>query len=136
MPPLSALLHGLLRFAALRLALMLGGVLVPREARLRGRIAALPEGHRRRLGLLRELAKLDQVRDLLTDPAFLADAGARGKAAEVARCVGDAGRRALPRRIGLLMWHCRGARRIARRVALAAQSVMAGRCRGCTAVAC
>lgn len=136
MPPLPALLHSLLRFAALRLALLLGGVLVLRERRLRARLAALPVGHRRRAGMLRELAKLIQVRDALPDPAFFADARTLGKAAEVARCVSDAGRRALARRFGLLMWRNRGARRIARRTALAAASVLAGRCRGFPAVAC
>ncbi len=136
MPPLPALLHSLLRFAALRLALLLGGVLVQRERRLRARLAALPERHRRRAGLLRELAKLTRARDALTDWAFFVDAGTRGKAAEVARCVNDAGRRALARRFGLLMWRNRGARRIARRAALAAVALLAERCTGFPAVAC
>lgn len=135
MPPLPSLLHSLLRVVALRLALLLGAVLVPRENRLRARLMALPEGHRRRAGILRELAKLIQARDALADPDFTTDARTRGKAAEVARCLTDAGRRALPRRIGLLIGHHRGARRIAPRRALAATAAPSARCRLCPAVA-
>lgn len=104
MSPVSAILLTLLRHVALRLALMLGGVLALREARMRARLAGMPAGHRHRARLLRELAKMGRVRVLLADPEFLADVRTIGKAAEVARCVADAGRRAVARR---MLWPAR-----------------------------
>ena len=132
--PLS-LLHGLV----LRLAVMLGGMMGVRclvlEGRMRARVAAMPDGARR-ARCERALAHMVRVREVLADPGFFEDARTLGKAAEVARCMGDAGRRALARRFGLLMWRNRGARRIARRAALAAVALLAERCTGFPAVAC
>ncbi len=126
MSPASAILLTLLRHVALLLALMLGGVVELREARMRARLAGMAVGHRHRARLLRELAKMGRVRALLADPAFHEDARTIGKAAEVARCVGDAGRRALARRY---TWPTRVRR--ARAFLLAAESCAEeGRCTG------
>lgn len=128
--PRGLVLRGMALWGAvLGLAMLLGAALAPREALLRLRLAMLPWGHRRRQRLERELAKLARVRALLEDPAFWADARTIGKAAEVARCAGDAGRRALARRWGLLGTRGRGMRPVAR-AATAADRVAGGRCSG------
>ena len=126
-PPLS-LLHGLV----LRLAVMLGGMMGVRflvmEGRMRARLAAMPGGARRARGL-RALAEIVRVRQVLADPGFFDDARTLGKAAEVARCMADAGRRALARRFGLMWSRGRGMRAIAR-AASPVDAVMGGRCTG------
>ncbi len=138
MPPLPfhpiSLLHGFV----LRLAVMLGGSLVVwclvREGWMRARVAGMPVG-RRRARSERALAVMVRVREALAAPGFLDDARTLGKAAEVARCVGDAGRRSPERRFGLLFSRGRGMRAIARG-AVPAEGVMAGRCRCGHGVAC
>ena len=135
MSPFPALLQSLLRHVALRLALLLGGVLAVRERRMHARLAAMKVGHRHRARLLRDLAALTRVRAVLEDPEFAADARTIGKAAEVARCVSDAGRRAVERRFGLMFSRGRGMRCVARLVALAAERVMGARCTGFRCVA-
>ncbi len=131
--PLSVLLHSMLRWPVmgalvLRVAAMLGGVLAAREAWLRVRLAATPEGHRHRAMRLRGLARLVRVRAALADAAFWEDPRTLGKAAEVARCARDAGRRAMARVLGLLFARGRGMRPAATPV-VAAPS-WEGRCSG------
>ncbi len=135
MPPVPAILHTLLRHIALRLALLLGGLLAVREGWMQARLAAMPEGHRHRARLMRELAFMAQVRAALADPEFREDPCTIGKAAEVARCVNDAGRRAVARLFGLMFSRGRGMRRVARGAAPAADRAMAARCTGFTSVA-
>ncbi|MCX7383433.1 MAG: hypothetical protein NT133_18915 [Alphaproteobacteria bacterium] len=135
MPPVPAILHRMLRHIALRLALLLGGVLAVREGRMRARLAAMPVGHRHRARLMRDLASMARVRAALADPEFREDPRTIGKAAEVGRCVNDAGRRAVARRFGLMFSRGRGMRRIARGVALAADPVAMARCTGFRSVA-
>lgn len=111
-PPLHRLLHGLV----LRLALVLGGVLAGvlrgRMYWLRVRLAAMPAGQARRR-MERELGRMARALAAMEDPAFWEDPRTAGKAAEVARCRADAGRRALPRRMGLLCFWGRGMRCVA-----------------------
>ena len=139
MPPLPFLPISLLHGFVLRLAVMLGGSLVVRcllhEGWMRARVAAMPVGSRWRAQWMRSLAAMVRVREALAAPGFLDDARTLGKAAEVARCLGDAGRRAPERRFGLLFSWGRGMRAIAR-AAVPADGAMAGRCRSATAVAC
>ncbi len=99
MPSAPALLHRLLRCLVLRMALMLGGVLEVRAAAMRARSRVMPEG-KPRARLERELARIAGIRAALAAPSFWRDPRSAGKAAEVARCANDAGRRAMPRRIG------------------------------------
>ena len=74
------------------------GVLGLREAELRARCDCLPEGHRRRLGMEREMRRIAWAQAVLADPGLLEDAAFRGLAAERARVHADAGRRATARR--------------------------------------
>ncbi len=129
MPPRFLPLSSLLRSLVLRLVVLLGGVMEAREAMVRARLGVLPAGHRRRRALLRTLARVAWMRECVADPGFWDDPRMEGKAAEVARCVGDAGRRAAARRFGLMFSRGRGMRRVGRVVALVAAGVAAGRCR-------
>ncbi len=137
-PPLSVLLHSMLRWPVmgalvLRVAAMLGLVLAAREAWLRVRLAATPAGHRHHAVRLRRLARLVQVRAALADAAFWEDPRTLGKAAEVARCARDAGRRAIARVLGLLFACGHGMRPAAMLVAAAPS--LEGRCSLCLSVA-
>lgn len=136
--PLSALLHSMLRWPVmgalvLRVAAMLGLGLATREAWLRVRLAATPEGHRHRAMRLRGLARLVRARAALADAAFWEDPRTAGKAAEVARCAGDAGRRAMARLLGLLFARGRSMQPAATPVAAVASRE--GRCSGGLCVA-
>lgn len=135
MPPLSHPLSSLLRSLVLRLVVLLGGVMAAREATLRARLGALPEGHRRRPPLLRALARMAYTRECLAAPGFWEDPRTNGKAAEVARCVADAGRRAAPRRCGLMFHRGRGMRNITHLATTATHGMAAGRCSGVPGVA-
>ena len=68
MSPAPSILKQVLRRLVLRLVMLLGGMLGLRAVWLRARVAALPEGHRRRPGLERELARVERARALLDDP--------------------------------------------------------------------
>ena len=105
-PPLHRMLHGLV----LRLALVLGGVLAGQVDWLRVRLEALPVGHARRGRMARELCCMARALAAMEDDAFWQDPRTAGKAAEIARCRGDAGRRAVPRLRGLLYSWGRGMR--------------------------
>ncbi len=83
MPPAPFSPQEILRRLVLRLILMVESAV---SARVRGRLA-------------RELARAERHAALLADPDFWADPRTAGKAAEVARVVGDAGRRAWVRRM-------------------------------------
>ena len=104
MPPAPCNPQESLRRLVLRLILMVACVLPAGVARLRERLAGMRAGHRHRAGLERELAKAERAAVLLADPAFWMDPATVGKAAEVARVAGDAGRRAIVRR---MMWPIR-----------------------------
>ncbi len=127
MPPASSPLQSLLRCFVLRLALLLGGVLAGREQRMRARVAAMPLHHRHRARLLRELARIAWVRAALADPGFGEDPRTVGKATEVARCVNDAGRRAVARR-PLWIARRRAARAASPRLAEVRGGILAERC--------
>lgn len=101
MPPAPATFQEILRRLVLRLILMLGcvRVLELRVMVLRARLARMGAGHRHRARLEKEYAMAEHYAALLAEPDFWADPGMAGKAAEVARVVGDAGRCALVRRI-------------------------------------
>ena len=133
MPPVPAILHTLLRHIALRLALLLGGLLAVREGWMQARLAAMPEGHRHRARLMRELAFMAQVRAALADPEFREDPCTIGKAAEVARCVNDAGRRALARRVAQFFSRGLGMRPGEPMAAPRDPSLPVVRCTGCMA---
>ena len=109
MPPALFSPQEILRRLVLRLILMVECAV---SARGRGRLA-------------RELARAERHAALLADPEFWADPRTAGKAAEVARVVGDAGRRALVRR---MIWPLR-VRRL-RGLAVAAEPDGVGRCTG------
>ncbi len=129
MSPLPFPLFGLLRSLVLRwCVLRLVGWCVAREERMRARVVGMKAG-RRRERAMRALAEAVRVRAVLAEPGFLEDARTLGKAAEVARCLGDAGRRALARRFGRLFSRGRGMRAIGG-AAVPADRVMGGRCRG------
>lgn len=98
MSPASSLFRAILRRLLLRLVLLLDAVQAAREGYLRARLAALPEGHRRRAGLMAELAKAERYRALLADEEAWEDPRFAGLVAEVARVRNDPGRRALARR--------------------------------------
>ena len=94
MPPRPSHLQALLR--ALQLVLgVLCGALGVQAAALRARCDMLPEKHRRRAGLEKELRRIAWAQAMLTDPDLLEDAAFRGLAAERARVHADAGRRAM-----------------------------------------
>lgn len=113
MSPAPSLLHAVLMHALRRLLLVLDGILGVRLAVLRARRDGLPLGHRRRAGMEAELRRLVRCRDVLADPQLMEDAAFRGKVAEVARVIADAGRRALARRmlVPARYAHARAARR-------------------------
>ncbi len=90
---LQALLHVLRHMLA-----VLCGALGARAAMLQARCDALPEGHRRRAGLEKELRRIAWVQAVLAGPDLPEDAAFRGLAAERARVHADAGRRAMVRR--------------------------------------
>ena len=96
MPPAPAIFQEILRRLVLRLILLLG---CGRIVGLRARLAAMGEKHRHRPRLETEIARAERYAAQLADPEFWADAGTAGKAAEVARVAGDAGRRAQVRRM-------------------------------------
>ncbi len=97
MPPRPSHLQALLRVLRHMLG-VLWGALGVRAAALRARCDMLPEGHRRRAGLEKELRRIAWAQTLLADPALAEDAAFRGLAAERARVHADAGRRAMVRR--------------------------------------
>ncbi len=92
-------LQEILRRLVLRLILMVESALSARVAGLRGRLAGMGAGHRHRVRLERELARAERYAAVVADPAFWAEPGVAGRAAEVARVVNDAGRLALVRRM-------------------------------------
>ncbi len=94
MSPGSFIFQEILRRLVLRLVLMMGEM-GARRAGLVGRLAGMREGHRHRARLVRELAKAERYAALVAE----ADFAWSGKAAEVARVMADAGRRALVRRV-------------------------------------
>ncbi len=128
MSPLSAILHILLRSLVLRVVGMLCGVLVVRQARIEARLAGLPVGHRHRARIARVLAEMARVRAALSDPEFWEDPRSAGMAATVARCVNDAGRRAVARLMGLLGACGRGMRVV--RAVSPISALLVGRCTG------
>ncbi len=133
MPPVSALLHILLRRLVLRVALMLVGMVAMRQAQLRARLATLKEGHRHRARLERAEADMARVRAALSDPAFWEDPRSAGMAATVARCVNDAGRRALARRVAQFFSRGLGMRPGEPMAAPRDPSLPVVRCTGCMA---
>ena len=98
MSPGSFIFQEILRRLVLRLVLMMGEM-GARRAGLVGRLAGMREGHRHRARLERELAKAERYAALVAEPAFWEGPEMAGMAAEVARVAGDAGRRALVRRV-------------------------------------
>lgn len=98
MSPGSSIFQEILRRLVLRLVLMMGDIAV-RRAGLAGRLAGMREGHRHRARLMRELAKAERYAALQAEPAFWQGPEMAGMAAEMARVAGDAGRRALARRV-------------------------------------
>ena len=128
MSPVSALLHILLRSLVLRVVAMLGGVLAVRQAWMQARLAAMGAGHRHRARLERAMAEMARVRAALADPEFWEDPRSAGMAATVARCVNDAGRRAMARMLGLLWARGRGMRVVGGVAPVAVR--LAGRCTG------
>ncbi len=105
MSPHPTILQAVLRALVVRLVLLLDGFLGVREAWLRARIAALPEGHKRLAVVLAELGRVERARAVLADPESYEDPRFRGLIATVARVRNDAGRRALVRRcIFVSLW--------------------------------
>lgn len=129
MSPAPSLLHAVLMHALRRLLLVLEGILGVRLALLRARRDALPLGHGRRRRLEAEMRRLARYRAMLADPELMEDAAFRGKAAEVARVIADAGRRAMARRMlaPTRYAHARAARRLTAGPAVA-PCVVGGRC--------
>lgn len=125
MSPRSLHLLTLLRMLRLVLGVVCE-VMGSRALVLRGRLAGLPEGHRRRVPILRELRRIAWAREVLADPAVLDDAAFRGLAAERARVFADAGRLALVRR---MIWPTPLAR-LAGAVPAWVACAEAGRCTG------
>ena len=128
MSPLSAILHILLRSLVLRVVGMLCGVMAGRQARIEARLVGMPVGHRHRARLERVLAEMARVRAALSDPEFWEDPRSAGMAATVARCVNDAGRRAVARLLGLLGARGRGMRVV--RAVAPVPALVDGRCTG------
>ena len=128
MPSAPATPQEILRRLVLRLILILGCVrgVGARILGLRAQLARMGAGHRHRARLERELARAERYRRMLADPDGWADPGMAGKAAEVARVAGDAGRRALVRRV---LWP-RRVRRMGAFALAAADSGGFGRCSG------
>lgn len=99
----SSLIQEVLRGVLLRLALMVGGRLGLRVRLLRLAMLGLPEGRRRR-AIARDIARLERVLALLSDPELMADARFMAMAAEAAICGADPGRRAWVRLRWIYGW--------------------------------
>lgn len=132
MPPVSVPLHILLRSLMLRVVLLLTGAMAMRQAQLQARLATSQQWHRHRARLERAAAEMARVSAALNDPAFWEDPGSAGMAATVARCANDAGRRALPRRLGQMQSRGRGMRPGAPMAARRDLSLPVVRCTGGT----
>ncbi len=130
MSPRPSHLQKLLRILR-QMLLVLCGALGARAAELRARRDRLPQGHRRLVGMEKELRRIAWAQEVLADPALLEDAAFRGLAAERARVRADAGRMALVRR----SIYPTALTRLCGAVPASLARREAERCTGCTAVA-